>query len=382
MATDADIPDLDEYPRLGRELGSGTYGTVYDVWGEPGRIAKVFPADEMDDSDVKNLLQEVTIQQKLHEKVPNSCPEIFTFGKAYNDDGDEEYLVIMEMCEGTARSWLQNNGNDMTVLSYLEQVAKILKQSKPFDFNHRDLKSDNIMYKTVVSRGEDGKLKPKKVYFLIDFGFSCATFDGVKYEGTLYFKPGIKCFRESRDLALLVYELLHFQNLSANMVKFVQLVLTFDYKGKKCDMSKGCLPDFDGNWVKAYGFLDKDDVENPNTTPDGLLKAIEAYRTKGIKACEKDGFVLDPVKDTCVPAPGPPIAAALKPAVTPGKGHMLSPVPLDVSPSPAPPPVSSPQVWPGGKKKRRAYSGGYTRRRAHGARAQRKTLRHKRGIRK
>ena len=387
MSAGADIPVLDDFPDLGRELGSGTYGTVYELYGESDKIVKVFDVDNMNDNDIKNLVQEVTIQQKLYEKVPGSCPKIHTFGKSTDYNGYDNYVIIMEKCEGTARSWLKNNGKtDAVVLSYLEQIATILKKAKPFDFNHRDLKSDNIMYKSIVSRDEKGKLKPRKMYLLIDFGFSCATFDGVKYEGTTYFKPGIKCFRESRDLALLVYELLHFKNLSPDMTKFIQLVLTFDYKGKKCDMSNGCLPDFNGDWVAAYGFLDKDGVENPNTTPDGLLKAIEAYRTKGIKACEKDGFVVDPVKDVCVPSPGPPAVAAMKPPVTPGKGHMASPVVLEVSPSPAeavpvPPSGSSPQVWPGGKK-HRAYSGGYTRRRAHGARARTKKLRHKRGIRR
>jgi serine/threonine protein kinase len=389
MAADADIPVLDDFPDwLGAKLGEGTYGIAYELEGHSDKIVKVLEQYRMKTSDIKSLVQEVTIQQKLYEKVPGSCPKIYTSGEATDGDGYLYYVIIMEKCEGTARSWLKNNGRtDAEVLNYLEQVATILKKSKPFGFNHRDLKSDNIMYKSVVGRDKNGKLKPRKVYLLIDFGFSCATFDGVKYEGTTYFKPGIKCFRESRDLAMLIFELLHYKILSPDMTKFIQLLLTFDYKGKKCDMSQGCLPDFNGEWLKTYNFLDRDDVENPNTTPDGLLNAINAYRTKGIKACEKDGFVVDPVKDVCVPSPEPPAVAAMKPPVTPGKGHMASPVVLEVSPSPAEAvpapslPGSYPQVWTGGKK-HRAYSGGYTRRRARAARAPRKTLRHKRGTRK
>lgn len=166
-----------------------------------------------------------------------------------------------------------------------------------------------------------------KKYLLIDFGFSCAKFDGVDYEGYLYFDLGIKCFRQSRDLALLVFELLQPRlKVSPEIKKFAQLVLTFDYKGKKCDMSQGCLPDFDGDWVEAYKFLDKDEVENPNTTPDGLLRAIEVYRKGGVKACEK-GFVLDPTKDACVGDPGPPAAveAAAAAAAAAGAGPAPSP---------------------------------------------------------
>ena len=353
----ADIPDLGaKFPRLGKQLGSGTYGKVYAVLGETKQIAKVFLMGPLDDYEIEDLVQEVTIQQKLYENVPGSCPKIYAFGKGDDDQGDQVAVVVMEQCEGTARSWLKlNGGRDEAVLDYLEQIANIMKRAKPFNFNHRDLKSDNIMYKTVMRENKSGKVKPQKDFLLIDFGFSCATFDKVKYEGTAYFVPGSKCFRESRDLALLVYEMLSFskQYITKDMTKFAQLLLTFDYKGKTCDMSKGCLPDFDGDWLKLYDFLDTDDVENPNTTPDGLLNAIAAYRTKGIAACEKDGFILDPVKDACVPDPGPPIAAALKPAVSPGKGHMASPTVVAKT---------------GGKKHTRRH-----------ARSHRKTTRRKRG---
>lgn len=387
------IPEI-TLPRLGRKVGEGTFGTVYEVTGgSTPQIAKIIPGGPggtyIDEDAVQKLLQEVMIQQKLSEKVPGSCPKIYMFGKETDSNNYVDYAVVMEKCEGTARSWLKNNGGkDEVVLDYLEQVANILKRAKEFNFNHRDLKSDNIMYKSVdrVNLKTKAVTKVKK-YLLIDFGFSCATFDGIGYEGTLYFPPGIKCFRESRDLAMLIFELLWFKNLTPDMQKFIQLLLTFDFKGKKCDMSQGCLPDFNGDWLKTYKFLDRDDVENPNTTADGLLNAINAYRIKGIKACEQDGFVVDPVKDVCVPSPGPPVVAAMKPPVTPGKGHMASPLAVEVSASPAeaipaPAPLGShPQVWTGGKK-RRAYSGGYTRRRGHGVRAQRKTLRHKRGTRK
>ena len=320
------VPVLDDYPLLGHEINSGSFGVVYELRGVSNQIVKVIKTDLIHPREVersiRNLIQEVTIQQKLSELVPGVCPKVYEFGKIKDKN---EYVIVMEKCEGTARSWLRNNGNrDDVVLDYLEQAAQMLKRTRPYNFNHRDLKSDNIMYKHVASRDpSSGRMRNRKKYLLIDFGFSCATFDGVRYEGTLYFDPGIKCFRESRDLALLVFELLSFRNLSPDMVKFLQLVLTFNYKGKKCDMSKGCLPDFDADWLSAYDFLDKDGVDNPNTTPDGLLRAVEAYRKGGIKECEK-GFI-DPMKDVCVPDPGPPADAALKPAMSP-KPHMASPV--------------------------------------------------------
>jgi len=367
-----DVPVI-VHPPLGKKLGEGSFGTVYKMSGKSDQIVKVFEENNMDDDDIENLIQEVTIQQKLAEKLPGTCPKIHTFGRV-TDSVIDYYMIVMERCVGTARTHLRANGkNDEEVLDYLEQVANILKRAKQFDFNHRDLKSDNIMYKL----GDDNK----KIYLLIDFGFSCATFDGVKYAGTFYYEPTIKCFRESRDLAMAVFELLWIQSLTPSMKKFIQLVLTFDHKGKKCDMTKGC-EGFDRGWEGVYDFLDDDAVENPNTTPDGLLNAIKAYRERGIESCEKDGFILNPIKGECMPDPGAPRPVKGEPK-SPGK-HLASP--LYVSPPEAeagPSPAVEPGAkWSGGKKKRRAYSGVCTRRRAPGARARRKTLRHKRGIRK
>jgi serine/threonine protein kinase len=379
----SEVSELDAYPPLGKQLGEGSFGIVYEMSGKSDQIVKVFPQRIIEEHGVKALVSEVTIQQKLAEKLPGTCPKIFSFGKVRNDSLNEiDYIIVMERCVGTARTHLRANGkNDEVVLDYLEQVANILKRAKKFDFNHRDLKSDNIMYKL----GDD----KKKVYLLIDFGFSCATFDGVKYAGSTYYEPTRKCFRESRDLAMTVFELLWVQSLSPSMKKFIQLVLTFEYtdrytnKKNICDMTKGCDElDFYGGWEELYDFLDDDTIENPNTTPDGLLNAIKAYRERGIASCEKDGFILNPIKGECMPDPGAPRPVKGEPK-SPGK-HLASP--LYVSPPEAeagPSPAVEPGAkWSGGKKKRRAYSGVCTRRRAPGARARRKTLRHKRGIRK
>lgn len=330
----SEVPELDAYPPLGTKLGEGSYGIVYQMSGDSKKIIKVFPQHIIDKHGVKALVSEVTIQQKLAEKLPGVCPEIYSFGKVRNDSLNEtDYIIVMEKCDGTARSELRANGkNDEVVLDYLEQVANILKRVKPFEFNHRDLKSDNIMYKLgPAKKDETGKFKQKKNYLLIDFGFSCATFDGVKYAGSSYYQPTIKCFRESRDLAMTVFELLWIQSLSPSMRKFIQLVLTFEYtdkndnKKKKCDMTNGCYElDFYGDWGELYDFLDDDTIENPNTTPDGLLNAIKAYRERGIASCEKDGFILNPIKGECMPDPGAPRPVKGEPK-SPGK-HLASPV--------------------------------------------------------
>jgi hypothetical protein len=141
----------------------------------------------------------------------------------------------MEKCEGTAYSWLLNNGqNDTEFLDFLRAGCSRSKEvaTLRLDSNHRDLHSGNIMYKSVATRGERGKFIMKKKFLLVDFGFSCASINGTRYEGTQYFVPGQKCFRASRDLALP-----HLQNeqrgwLKHKMKQFIKTLLTFTYKNR------------------------------------------------------------------------------------------------------------------------------------------------------
>lgn len=268
------------------ELGRGTYGKVYSTDGN--RILKV-----MQVTREKNFLQELEIQRNLSQKEPGVCPILYDYGKRL---ASNEYILVMEKYDGDVNTLMHR---DKTILlDFLKQIATILQRLEKYNFNHRDLKRDNTMYKG----------NPKK-YALIDFGFSCATFDGVRYAGTSYFPSTAKCFRRSRDLAQLIYETERYtQGLSANDRTFLRLLLTFQINGKKCEMFKGCPPHKITKWLDTYDFLENDAVENPHTTPEGLLHAISVYQTRGIEAC-KNGFVVDPVTDTCVVRP--PVAAVV-----------------------------------------------------------------------
>lgn len=288
--------------RLEKELGSGSFGSVYAA-GED-KIIKILRSN--DAMTEKNLLQEITIQEKLAKKEPGVCPKIYDFGKI---EQTGQYVIIMEKCDGTVRDLLIKEPTEENFLDYYEQVAKIISRLEKYSFSHRDLKSDNVMYKTDPQTG-------KKTFLLIDFGFSCATFDGVRYASTMYFAgPNSKCFRRSRDLAQLVFDSISFTN-PGNLRIFIQLVLTFNLNGKRCAMIHGCPPWFQPTWGATYRFLDNDAVENPNTTPEGLQRAVQAYRKTRMQSC-KTGTVVNPMTEQCVPTPDPPPASAMKEAKTP-----------------------------------------------------------------
>lgn len=307
-------------------LGKGSFGRVHPT-SNPNYVIKIL---DLRTPRLRDAFKgEVQLQQKVHAAVPEACPAIEAYGKF---PGTDEHFVIMEAMKESAHAYLVKPGvyklnRDAFALECLKQIASHLQKLEAFQFNHRDLKSDNIMYTLV-----DGR----PVFKLIDFGFACATFDGVRYEGSAYFEPGIKCFRRSRDLAFLVFEMVLYKHdlFTEDFVNVLKLLLTFKVDGVECRMYAGCK----GlqRWTDSYTFLNKDSVENPHTTPEGLLKFITVYERDGLSGCEA-AFLLDPVEEVCVAAPpaGPPKLASppgeRSPASVASRG--LS-VPFTLSPSP------------------------------------------------
>lgn len=285
----------EEYPVLGT-LGSGTYGTVYQ--SSEGRVIKSIRG-----VDVSAFTQEALIQMKVFEAVPNSCPEIFEIGDLVDY---KKFIIVMEQFDDTAQEILHQS--PAMIPDFLRQIAILLQKLEPFEFNHRDFKSDNVMYKM-----EDNKVR----FALIDFGFACITVNGQKYAGTSYFKKDAKCFRKSRDLAQMVYEVeKYIPNIPDDIRTFLRLLLTFDINGKKCEMFKGCPPHKIDKWLDTYKFLDNDAIENPNTTPEGMLRALDFFEEHGIEAC-KNGFVVHPAGEQCVPKPSAEVVTPRDRPVTP-----------------------------------------------------------------
>jgi serine/threonine protein kinase len=301
------VVQVGDLPKEGTSLGTGASGKVYEVKGDPTKIMKVVDVPlhktevkrkkVVDETQIKrdqdNIVSEFTIQKQLYAKVPGSCPEVYAFlqvnPEQFKDSKKvaQQYVIVMEKCVGADRLLKANPGNDDVVLDLLEQIATILRKAqRELKFNHRDLHLDNVMYKMV-----DGKPK----FMLIDFGFACADIDGTRVESVGYsFTPNEKCFRESRDLAMLVYrtrKLADKIRLSETMKAFMKELLTFTYTAEdgttiNCDMivppgdTTGCGGAFIGAPDQEYKFLNRDGAQNPKMTPDGLLNEIKIYREK------------------------------------------------------------------------------------------------------
>ena len=275
-------------PTLGRRdytvgplLSRGSFGAVYPVKeGEEDEYPKVMkvvkfktPADE------EGFKAEAMIYEALTKVEPKVCPDLHGWGMAVyfpKRPGVRVGVLLMERCEGTAADYLA--AHPEALLDYYEQVAKILQRLKGVQFNHRDLKSNNILY-TLNAEG-------KPTFLVSDFGYACATLEGKEVSGrfaALEGRPPAPCFKTSRDLSQLVLDAVKTKLATGPLRAFSKSLLTFLMKtpdGRELPMDMTALVDKDARWTGTYRYLDSLPVENPNTTPEGLLAAIKSYRER------------------------------------------------------------------------------------------------------
>ncbi len=169
--------------------------------------------------------------------------------------------------------------NEYNVPETLGDLAYVLNFFyKELRFNHRDLKSDNVMYKMSKS----GKAMIK----LIDFGFSCLTWNGIQISGTNFFPLEAHCFVPSRDLTQFIYEIWYsFQSrFSTKTQKLLEELLTFPTGKQMCKLFKGCS--YKGHSVYGWGsnlyqFLNVPEVQNPQAVPSALYRHMSQYMGRG-----------------------------------------------------------------------------------------------------
>lgn len=306
---DSDVAGTYDYPQ--DQLASGAYGRVYVITPEPPRPPMILKLvmNLPTKKDIDDFIAEVKMQEFLSTLDPPVCPKLYTWGLAqYVDkDGKEVKILnsvgslvsiptrgvlIMEKCAGEAFDYLNSlyvayagNKTDATylaleagILDYYTQVATILERLKDFQFNHRDLKSDNILYTL------DAEWKPR--YLLADFGLACMTIGEKKLSGAFYkvIDPPGECFLETRDLAQLIFESAKFVPTDKPLYTLVRILLSFTMKWNLPEGVKDipCVfPDCGGvyprEWATSYEFFYIH--RKLKTTPAGVLDAIQKYKT-------------------------------------------------------------------------------------------------------
>lgn len=184
----------------------------------------------------------------------------------------------------------------VTIPQILEQIAaKLDILQKKLNYNHRDLKTNNVMY----TINPDGTLNVK----LIDFGFSCMTWHGIGInagaEVGVHFS---KCNRPSRDISQFITSILFFHKrvISAKLKKQLGFHIQVDYRGKTRRavnlMTK---------WTKSYKLFNRNNIILEHGTPTIVYDDMKRFTVKkkapiaAHVACPHDK-IMNPTTGRCV----------------------------------------------------------------------------------
>jgi hypothetical protein len=132
-------------------LGAGESGKVYSIKGDTDNVLKTAPFKNK--TQRSQLISEITIQQRINEKIPHGAPKIINSEIIGSTKG--EVIIIMEKI----------NTFDKGILDLLEptfqiQLVDLIAEFVINGFVHNDIHTDNI---AMNSRGEP---------ILIDFGLT------------------------------------------------------------------------------------------------------------------------------------------------------------------------------------------------------------------
>jgi alpha-tubulin suppressor-like RCC1 family protein len=264
----------------GRFLGEGTYGKTFLV-NYNGSLAVCKIIKLRSKQEIPNTLKEAAVNIIVQEEAKRLnfesefgsklCPEIFEF--AY--DGDKTLYIFQEKLDQTLRKEFENKRlTSAEIANMFTQLAiKLNWLYDQLEFNHRDLKSDNVM----IQYGPNGY----REVVLIDFGFACMTYRGIRIKASPYFE-GDKCFQETRDLTFLLYELYmhtleHRKFLPRDIGEVIRDMLSFKVRGQTCDLVKGKCDGLDISWEDIYDLLNKSYVYNPKATTDVVIEKMAPF---------------------------------------------------------------------------------------------------------
>lgn len=263
------------------KLGEGTYGAAYKVSAPDGRnyAVKRIKGGLLTSSSFNEFMREALLQIILAETSKSEAdgPYVPIIYKIAFDPAKREAYMLCELMRNTMYNLfnaLSAAQNDNVVPDALQQVSDILDFfGRRLQFNHRDLKGDNIMYiKTPTN---------ERLFKLIDFGFSCIDWHGLKINGGSYFARSKTCFREHRDLAQLTYYTLKYTaNLSPRLRDWLNQLLEMQVKKTKCSMGTNCVvrgKRLIKSWENTYNVLDRKNVSVKYTKPKNYTRKMQYF---------------------------------------------------------------------------------------------------------
>jgi serine/threonine protein kinase len=278
LKDDVFVTEEDSYT-IGKTLGTGSYGKTYEIVST--RTDAVYALKSIQyktQAQLQTIVIECIVNILLERESATAPrgPYVQRFHEIGVDTKSSTVFLRIQRLHGTLGELVWNQtrqANDTIVPAALIQIANALAffQSH-LKMNHRDLKSDNIMYEIVNDRIE--------IRF-IDFGLSCLTWNTYHFAASSLFPESHTCFRRGRDLSLFLLEfLLDFKDkLSAKLTAALQSLATFDVHGVVCELNEMCPNAGLKSWEDSYNFLNRANVENPKATPEHVRNAMIAFAT-------------------------------------------------------------------------------------------------------
>jgi serine/threonine protein kinase len=263
------------------KLGEGTYGAAYKTSAPDGRnyAIKRIKGSIHTVSDFNIFMREALIQIILarESEAEANGPYVPKIYKLAFDSAKREAYILCELMRNTMLNLitaLDAASNDIVIPDALQQISHILDFfGSRFQFNHRDLKGDNIMYVKTPSN--------KRIFVLIDFGFSCIDWHGLKINGGSYFARSKTCFREHRDLAQLTYYILKYTpTLSPRLKEWLNDLLEAQVKKTKCSMATDCVirgKKLIKSWANTYNILDRKNVVVKYANPKNYTRKMQHF---------------------------------------------------------------------------------------------------------
>jgi len=298
-----------------KEIGRGTFGVTYLV-EDAGRqtfACKVMRNVHPGRKDLVEFFKECLINIILAEASkdePNGPYVPRPHRIAYNAGAKKAFLlseVMHNTLDNVLSAFVGNpKANDSVLTDALQQIATILDFfGRTLKLNHRDLKGDNVMYVKDASGN--------RMYRLIDFGFTCLTWNGVHIAGNQYFDEYATCYKKDRDISQLIYSILRYSGtyLTRELYTHLEKIIVANVGDHKCQMAKDCPRNGLSAWRNTYNFLDRTNVSVPKAVPTRFQTELRKFGRKTRKSPAANtnricppGKVLNPVTGRCVKETG------------------------------------------------------------------------------
>jgi hypothetical protein len=228
----------------------------------------------------KTKCQHLIKNKNENKEIPNS-KIISVMGKL-----DGSFDKILSKRSEMQLSELDLRIPDDNILSYLLQIsnALIALYDSGIEFNHRDFKPDNTMFKKVniatqISiNSPDMKFKfPSygELHKIIDFGLSCLKYKSYQLNTVSYYDKNSRCFSQSRDLTQLVFIILNFHwNILNDKI--------IGYLGYLLDINQDC--NLWRNLVDTEGGIESEDEDEDEDEYEYTDESEDEYNENNINS--------------------------------------------------------------------------------------------------